>query len=135
MKIIQLYQNKPSEGKEFEVLETYGVEKALRQCQDAGYDALFMPQLVDARIVAPADSDIWNTWYTTQSLRATGRSKGNKPVVVYAHVPHYFSDPDNIKEAVNKGLVNYAGEMPPEEFQKLLALEDNENVLLLIIIS
>ena len=117
MKIIQLYQNKPSEGKEFEVLETYGVEKALRQCQDAGYDALFMPQLVDARIVAPADSDIWNTWYTNPSLRAPGRSQGNQPVVVSAHVPHCFSAPDNIKEAVNKGLVNYAGRCPQKNFK------------------
>jgi hypothetical protein len=128
MNTVQLYDNVPMEGKEFEVLESRGVEKALRQCQDEKYDALFVPQLADARIAASGDSRVWNTWYSTPSLRATGRTKGNKPVVVYAHVPNYFSKPTNIAKAVDDGLVKYAGRMPPKEFQMLLDLEDNENV-------
>ena len=128
MNTILLYQNKPSEGREFEFLRHCGVEKALRQCQDAGYRALFVPELADARIASPPEARVWNNWYTTPSLRATGRSKGNKPVVIYAHVPHYFSNPDNLAQAVKQGLVNYAGRMPNPEFKRLLGLEDNENV-------
>ena len=131
MNTILLYQNKPSEGREFEFLRYCGVEKALRQCQDAGYRALFVPELADTRIASPQEARVWNnwyTWYTTPSLRATGRSKGNKPVVIYAHVPHYFSNPDNLAQAVKQGLVNYAGRMPNPEFKRLLGLEDNENV-------
>ena len=128
MNTILLYQNKPSEGREFEFLGHCGVEKALRQCQDAGYRALFVPELADARIASPKKARVWNTWYTTPSLLATGRSKGNKPVVIYAHVPHYFSNSDNLAQAVKQGLVNYAGRMPNSEFQRLLGLEDNEAV-------
>lgn len=128
MNTIQLYQNKPTEGQEFEVLKSRGVEKALRQCQEAGYNALFLPQLADARIAAPGDSHIWNTWYTTPSLRATGRSKQGNPVVVYAHVPNYFSKPNNVAKAVSDGLVDYAGRMPTKEFHQLLDLVDNETV-------
>lgn len=131
MDTIPLYLNKYTKGKEFEVMEHRGVEKALRQCQDAGYDALFISQLADTRIASPGNSRVWNTWYTTPSLRVTGRSKGNKPVVVYAHVPHYFSNPENITKAVDQGLVDYAGKMPKKEFQKLLSLEDNENVFVI----
>ncbi len=141
MKTIQLYQkkyqNQPVEGKEFEVLEPFGLEKALRQCQDVGYKPLFVPQLADARIASPKKARVWNNWYSTTSLRVTGRSKGNKLVVVYAHVPNYFSNPDNIAKAVRsvEDLIYYrtgtGGRIPEKEVHRLLKLEDDENVFVI----
>lgn len=116
------------EGREFERLETNGIENALRDCQEAGYDPQFMPALADARIEAPGEARIWQPWYTTPSLRATGKTQQGNPVVVYAHVPNYFSNSDNITTAREAGLRNGAGRMPREEFQRLLDLKDDETV-------
>lgn len=116
------------EGKEFESLEAKGTEKALRNCQEEGYQALFMPVLIDTKIEALKDSRVWQVWYSTPSIKATGKTRQGNAVVVYAHIPNYFSDPNNIKKAVEQGLVNHAGIMPQDEFQKLLDLEDNKNV-------
>ena len=104
---------------------------ALRKCQ-VEHEALFMPQLADARILDQnKQSLVWNDWYTTTSIRATGRKKQGSPVVVYAHVPNYFSNPENIRAAIEQGLVNYAGRMPQEEFQRLLDLQDDKNVFVI----
>lgn len=91
------------------------------------YEPLFMPSFTDMRIEAPKDAIIWQNWYCTPSIKVTGRTEGRKMVVVYAHVPNYFSNPDNIKDKW-KGLANGAGIMPDKEFQGLLDLEDNKNI-------
>lgn len=115
------------EAQPFEKLEVNGVEKALRECYKAKCEPVYMPQLVDARINLPKESPVWK-WHTTPSVRVTGKTKQGNPVVVYAHVPNYFSKPNNIAKAVKEDLRNGAGKMPHKEFYKLLGLEDNENV-------
>ena len=115
------------EAEPFEKLEVNGVEKALRGCYKAKCEPVYMPQLVDARINSPKDSPVWK-WHTTPSVRVTGKTKQGNPVVVYAHVPNYFSKPNNVAKAVNEGLTNGAGKMPPKDFYKLLDQEDKENV-------
>ena len=81
---------------------------------------LFMPEIADAKI---NDDSLWREWYSSVSLRATGRTKQGTPVVVYAHVPNFYSNPENIRQAKVQGLVNGAGILPKEEFQRLLSLE------------
>ena len=104
---------------------------ALRECQ-VEHEALFMPQLADARVLDQnKQSLLWNDWYTTTSIRATGTTKQGSPVVVYAHVPNYFSNPENIRAAIEQGLLFYAGRMPLEEFQRLLDLKDDKNVFVI----
>ncbi len=106
--------------KEFYELD---LAKALEECQASGYAALFAPDLADAKITASKYSPLWQKWYTAASIKATGRTKQRNPVVVYAHVPNYFSDPENIRKAVEKGLTNGAGIMPQKELLRLLELE------------
>ncbi|MEK6963343.1 MAG: hypothetical protein AABX70_02865 [Nanoarchaeota archaeon] len=110
------------EGKEFERLETNGVPAALEDCIEAGYSPLFIPQVADTRIAAPKENRVWQVWYSTPSIRATGRTTTSNarrpsgtPVVVYVHKPNFFSDSKNIREALPK-LVNGAGRLPQEEF-------------------
>ncbi|MBI2499311.1 hypothetical protein HYV88_03660 [Candidatus Woesearchaeota archaeon] len=116
------------EGKEFYASRT---DEALRNCQNENYAALFMPSVADTRIEAPKDTRAWQSWYTTPSIRATGRTKQGTPVVVYAHVPNHFSDPSNITQAIENGLVNGAGILPQPEFQRLLDLKDDKNVFVI----
>ncbi len=104
------------------------VDEALGNCQKAGYQALYMPAAIDARIDAGKDSPLFQNWLTTPSIRATGKTKQGNAVVVYAHIKNYFSNPKNIAKAKKLGLLNSAGIMPDKEFQMLLDLEDNVNV-------
>src|SRR3989344_559320 len=82
-------------------------DAALQECQEE-HEALFMPQLADARVLNQnKQSLVWSNWYTAISTKATGRTKQGSPVVVYAHIPNYFSNPKNIRAATEQGLVNY----------------------------
>ena len=133
------------EGKPF-----YGDTKAeaLRALQSEGFEALFMPEILDARIEtgildarmldaridAEPGSYAWTNSLHSLSLKATGRpgcGKGNEEdaVVIYAHVPNEFSTPDGILLAISKGLVNGAGKLPQEEFDRLYNMAGNETVL------
>ena len=115
----------PVEGKEF---YNDSMDKALAACLDDCFAPAFMPQIVDIRIASEKKARIWQTWWTAPSIRATGKTNLGNAVVVYAHVPNYFSNPSNIKEAM-KNLVNGAGIIPQKDFNKLLTIEDGENVL------
>lgn len=108
------------------------IDIALKDCTDivaVDYEAMFVPQLIDIRIRNPKGSKIWQNGWATPSIKATGVSKGGNPVVVYAHTDNYFSKHANIKVATTcVGLLNGAGIIPKEEFQRLLDLEDGLNV-------
>lgn len=111
---------------------------ALETCQKEGYTAQFLPSMIEARLELPRrypiegetrpeyqfkPSRIWNYYYSSASLMATwGRQR------IIAHVPHYFSSPNNIKRAFEQGNVDGALAMPVEEFERLLSLEDEKNV-------
>ncbi len=118
-----------SKGREFYVEGKYGVSDSLKNCNDAGCKPLFMPELAMARADADKDSRLWQTWFLAPSVRVTGRSKANNPVVVYAHVPTSLSDPVNIRKFVDESaLVNGAGPMPQDEFYALLEREGDGRV-------
>jgi hypothetical protein len=111
------------------------VIKTLEECLNSGYRPLFMPEIAEARIAAPRDDPIWQMFFDTPSVRITGRGKPSSVshkdgtgIVVYDHLPNYLSDPENMKAAVKAGLINGAGIVPQEEFERLLAMEDGERV-------
>ncbi|MFH1456208.1 MAG: hypothetical protein ABIF40_04635 [archaeon] len=104
--------------------------QALQDCLDEDYKPLYMPELADRRINLNEDDEIWNNWFIAPSVRVTGRTKQGNAVVVYAHIPNYFSNPENIKNALGN-LRNGAGSMPQEEFYNLLNQEDNERVFVI----
>jgi len=92
------------------------------------HNPLFMPSLIDARINSPKGARFWQNRYDSVSARITGKTKAGNAVVVYAHKPNYLSDPKNIEKAKKLGLVNGAGIVPQNKFQRLLDLEDGSNV-------
>ncbi len=104
------------------------IHDVFAKCQTEDYEAAFMPLIVDARIVGLGDSRIWQKFYTTQSIEVIGKTKQGNRVAVYAHIPHYFSNPDKVKEPLSSLDKTGIGRMPAEEFLKLLELDDGENV-------
>jgi hypothetical protein len=110
-------------------------DKALKLCEDAGYMPLYMPALVDLRINADGATRIWREWYSTPSIRVTGRTrpsniskKEGTAFVVYAHIPNYLSDFENLKRVIEHNLIFDVGIIPQAEFLRLLDLEDDNNV-------
>ena len=104
------------------------VDAALKNLESEDHEPVYMPEVIDARIAASKEARIWQPWLTAPRIKATGRTKQGNPVVVYAHIPNYFSKADNITTAINQGLVNYAGRIHKEEFQRLLDSEDKDRV-------
>ncbi|MBI2629724.1 hypothetical protein HYW76_01355 [Candidatus Pacearchaeota archaeon] len=110
------------------------VADALQACQtgDFGkgptkpYDAQFMPVIIDTRINSSKSARIWETWFSSLSVRVTGRTSLGSSVVVYGHTPNYFSNPKNIRISLDN-LRNGAGIMPQKEFQKLVDLDEAED--------
>lgn len=110
-------------------------DKALKLCEEAGYEPLYMPALVDIRIKSTKDARIWREWFSTTSIRITGRTrpsniskKEGTTCVVYAHVPNYLSNSKNLKRVIQDNLVFDVGIIPRAEFLRLLDLEDGNNV-------
>src|SRR3989338_8395263 len=98
---IQIVRKTVTNGREFYSEGTYGVADSLKACSDAGYQALFMPELAMARADADKDSRLWQTWFLAPSVVIMGRSKANNPVVVYAHVPTSLADPANVRKMID----------------------------------
>jgi hypothetical protein len=110
-------------------------DKALKLCEEAGYQPLYMPALVDLRIKSAGDAKIWQEWFSTPSMRVTGRRKSTNrskkegtASVVYAHIPNYLSNSKNLKRVIEHNLVFDVGIIPQVEFLRLLDLEDGKNV-------
>ena len=127
--VIDIVRKVVSQAREFYVEGSHSVDRSFKDCADAGYNPLFMPELAQARTDADKESRLWEVWFGTPSIRATGKTRHGKPVVVYGHVPNYFSNPANVAKAIDDGkLVNGAGIMPQDEFYSLLDQEGNGRV-------
>ena len=126
---IQIVRKTVSKGRDFYSEGTYGIADSLKACSDAGYQALFMPELAMARSDAEKYSALWNKWFLTPSVRATGRTKAGNSIVVYAHVPTSLSNPANIRKLIGDNvLVNGAGLMKEDEFYSLIDQDGNGRV-------
>ncbi|MBI2129784.1 hypothetical protein HYX19_04750 [Candidatus Woesearchaeota archaeon] len=108
------------EGNEFYDINT---DKAMLKCKSKAYAPLFMPSIVDLRINADEDARLWKIWYCTPSIKVTGRTNKDSVVVVYAHIPNYFCEQENIRRAIDLGLINHAGRVPQQEFDRLVKLD------------
>jgi len=96
----------------------------IRGCRREGYDALFMPEIIDKRInTLEKDDGIWQNQWLSLSIGVTGKTEGDEEVAIYAHIPNYFSDPENIITAIQQGLVQGGGIYPQDEFQRLFEFQ------------
>ena len=116
---------------EAEHVEGSTIEAALRDLlskdRTPRLEPVYMPGVIDGRnAYSPNEAPVNWRWLTTPSIKATGKTKAGTPIVVYAHVPNHFSNPDNIATAVGQGLVNGAGIMPQYEFQRLVELAEEQ---------
>ena len=115
--------------KQFYSNSNTGVADVFEQSANEGYQALFMPELALARI---GSQDLWQNWYVTPSVRATGQTKAGAKVVVYAHVPNYLSNPANIRNTIKEGtLKNGAGAIPQDQFDALVSQNGNGRVFVI----
>lgn len=110
-------------NKQLKEIYDSNIANALEGAQKKCKRVFYMPELLDARIDAPKDSRLWQNWYSTPSLRVTGKTKQGTSVVAYVHKANYFSNPENIRSVQ---AVNGARVMPRKEFYKILANEGKD---------
>ncbi|RJQ17103.1 hypothetical protein C4573_03545 [Candidatus Woesearchaeota archaeon] len=101
---------------------------ALRNCEREHHRPLFMTEVAEALSMSQEDSRLWRPGITTPSVQVTGKTNRGNNVVVFAHIPNYFSKPKSIQRAISNGLVDGAGQYPQCEFEYLLSKEDGKNV-------
>jgi hypothetical protein len=119
----------------------FGVADALEECATAGYRALSVPDFAEKRILAMrSDDPVWGSNFRTPSVKLTGMrpptdksKKGGTAIDIYEHTPAsgnsgYVIGPANIIEAMGRGLSSTGAGALPEEFKRLLAMEDGERV-------
>ena len=96
-------------------------DEALKKCYDRGFEAAYMPQLVDARLEGKAP---WDRSITALSIKATGQTRQKNKVVVYAHLPNLLCIPKYLEMARNQKVRDSIGtnatRFPQTEFQSLV---------------
>jgi hypothetical protein len=102
--------------------------RALELCLNAGYSPLFADTIAVSRIKSASDSEIWTSWYTTMSMLATGKTRGNSNVVVYSHLQNILCDPGRIRQMC-RHLIKGAGILPSGYLHDLIDLEDGKDIL------
>jgi len=94
----------------FESYATIALRNALRYAGDDGFVAS-MPQLLHARVNAPYDNIIWNTWFTSNSEESVVTTPQGNHVVVAVHGGGIFADPERLERSLRAhlGRSNAAG--------------------------
>ncbi len=87
----------------FESYATVALRRALRYAGDDGFVAS-MPQLLHARVNAPYDNIIWNTWFTSNSEENVVTTPQGKHVVVTIHGGGILSSPERLERSLRADL-------------------------------
>jgi len=87
----------------FESYATIAFQRALRYAGDDGFVAS-MPQLLHARVNAPYDNIIWNTWFTANSEEDVVTTKQGNHVVVTVHGGGVFAAPERFERSLRADL-------------------------------
>ena len=87
----------------FESYITIALRRALRYAGDDGFVAS-MPALLHARVNAPYDNIIWNTWFTSNSEESVVTTPQGNHVVVTVHGGGIFATPARIERSLRADL-------------------------------
>lgn len=87
----------------FESYATIALQRALRYAGEDGFVSS-MPQLLHARVNAPFDNIIWNTWFTSNSEESVVTTLQGNHVVVTVHGGGIFASPARIERSLRADL-------------------------------
>jgi hypothetical protein len=76
------------------------LRRALRYAGDDGFVAS-LPQLLHARAIAPYDSIVWNTWFTSNSEECVVTTKQGNHVVVAVHGGGILATPERFERSLH----------------------------------
>jgi len=79
------------------------LERALRYAGDDGFVAS-LPQLLHARVNAPYDNIIWNTWFTSNTEECVVTTKQGNHVVVAIHGGGILATPERWERSLHADL-------------------------------
>jgi hypothetical protein len=79
------------------------LRRALRYAGDDGFVAS-LPQLLHARAIAPYNSIVWNTWFTSNSEECVVTTKQGNHVVVAVHGGGILATPERFERSLHADL-------------------------------
>ena len=74
-------------GSKYKVFEGKAEDRTLKDCDNAGYDALYMPSLVDLYLRHPSLLENKDNAAKTPSLHIIGQTKQGARIQIYSHIP------------------------------------------------
>ncbi len=93
----------------FESYATVALRRALRYAGSDGFVAS-MPQLLHARVSAPYDNIIWNTWFSAYSEENVVTTTQGNHVLVTVHGGGIFATPERIERTLRADLNRHNSE-------------------------
>ena len=87
----------------FDSYATAALEGALRYAGDDGFVAS-LPQLLHARVNAPYDNIIWNTWFTANSEESVVTTRQGHHVVIVVHGGGILATPKRLERSYRADL-------------------------------
>lgn len=90
-----------------------------------------LPEIGQARSIAPKGSFVWTNWFSTASGEYKGRSKQGNAVYVVAHGVGPFTEPGRIRQGYEEGLLDGAGKITQDGLYALLEQAGNGQVTVL----
>ena len=87
----------------FDSYATAALKGALRYAGDEGFVAS-LPQLLHARVNAPYENIIWNTWFTANSEESVVKTRQGHHVVVVVHGGGIFATPKRLERSYRADL-------------------------------
>jgi len=112
----------------FESYATIALRSALRYASDDGFVAS-MPQLLHARVSAPYDNIIWNTWFTSNSEESVVTTPAGNQVIVAVHGGGIFADPSRLERSLRADLSRSNSEGLTGQYAAKISSVEAHNVL------
>jgi hypothetical protein len=112
----------------FESYTTIAYRHALEYAGDEGFVAS-MPQLLHARVNAPYDNIIWNTWFRANSEENVVTTKQGNHVVVTVHGGGIFASPERFERSLRADLSRYNPEGLTGQYAVKITEQEARDVL------
>ena len=112
----------------FESYATIALRRALRYAGDDGFVAS-MPQLLHARVNAPYDNIIWNTWFSAYSEESVVTTKQGNHVVVTVHGGGIFASPERYERSLRADLSRHNPEGLTGQYAARISTREASDVL------
>lgn len=94
------------------------IDEVIRKCLSEGFKPMYLTEVIDKIIACEDGSDFIERPFLAPSILVTGFYNGFT-LTYFVNAENYFSNPENISNAIKQGLLDGAGKIPHDEFKRI----------------